>query len=299
MVSIITTNDGSQYKKPTALTTGIAIMAGSTVQGIPQAIGIPISTTVMNKMKTLNKNIDTVEITKAMDKALEMSGMKAKGVKIFKFSPKNNKSMNNVIADFVIKMKKIMKKPANPKKPLKPVNLLNNLMLNLIRNGHNAGFNPSTNAVYINPQKLGTSAFHEIGHAINLNSSKFWRGMQILRMPAMIIASALPLIALSKRKKTESEEPTGFFDKTTTFIKDNVGKLTTLAFAPIVAEELMASARENKLAKQILNPEMVKAVVKSNRYGAITYIATGVLAGAGAYLANKVRDYIASPKKIE
>ena len=167
-----------------------------------------------------------------------------------------------------------------------------------IKKGKNAGFNNLTNEVLINTEKLGVAGFHEIGHAINYNNSKFWSTMQKLRKPAMIIPSILTTIALFKRKKAEGEEPKGFFDKTTTFIKEHVGTLATLSMAPIVAEEIKATQRGNALAKKLLSPESYKKVVKSNKYGAATYIAAALAVGAGAYIANKVKDAIAKPKEI-
>ena len=171
-------------------------------------------------------------------------------------------------------------------------------MLTMIKNGDNAGFVPKSNSVHINVEKLGTSGFHEIGHAINYNSSKFWKTMQKMRVPMMKVAAFLPLVALFKRKKAEGEEPKGRFDIVTTFIKENVGKLTSLAFVPIILEELKASARGNKLAKEFCSPELHKQVVKSNRYGALTYVAMGIFAGVAAFAANKVRDAIAKPEEV-
>lgn len=171
-------------------------------------------------------------------------------------------------------------------------------MVGAIEKGKNAGFNNLSNEVLINTEKLGTAGFHEVGHAINYNNSKFWKVMQNLRKPAMIIPGILTTIALFKRKKADGEKPKGFFDKTTTFIKEHVGTLTTLSMAPIVAEEIKATQRGNALAKKLLSPENYKKVVKTNRYGAATYIAAALAVGVGAYVANKVKDAIAKPKEI-
>ena len=146
-------------------------------------------------------------------------------------------------------------------------------MARMLEQGRNAIFLPKTNEVAVNIEKLGTAAFHEMGHAVNHNFSKFWKGMQKLRIPCGIAGGLFGTVALFKRKKVEGEEPKGFFDKTTTFIKNNVGKLTLAAFAPIVAEELMATYRGNKMAKKVLSPELFKKVQKTNRFGAMTYIA--------------------------
>ena len=172
-------------------------------------------------------------------------------------------------------------------------------MARMLEQGRNAIFLPKTNEVAVNIEKLGTAAFHEMGHAVNYNFSKFWKGMQKLRIPCGIAGGLFGTVALLKRKKVEGEEPKGFFDKTTTFIKNNVGTLTLAAFAPIVAEELMATYRGNKMAKKVLSPELFQKVKASNRFGAMTYIAAGVGAALAAVVGSKVRDAIAKPKEIK
>lgn len=176
--------------------------------------------------------------------------------------------------------------------------LYRKILQNTFEYGNNAAFFPKSNKIGVNIEKLGASTFHEMGHAINRHMSTFWKGMQKLRAPAMITGSVLSLTALIKRKKVEGEQPKNKFDKATTFIKNNVGKLVSLTFVPIVAEELMASYRGNKMAKSLLPAEMFKKIRKTNALGAITYISAGIGAGLAAFVASKVRDEIAEPKKV-
>ncbi len=298
MTRIIETNDGSRYKKPGFLTSYGATAAGNTAFVAASMPMIPVTDYAIKNMRALNRGVDQVEISKAIKDAMRITGMKDKGVNLIKFSPIKNLSKNEVISGFMDFMRELSKRPVNPKKPFNMLNAFNNLSIRLIKYGYNAGFNPKNNSVCINVEKMGTSAFHEIGHAINYNSSKFWRVMQKMRGPMMLLGALIPTIALFKRKKAPGEKPQGVVDKVTTFIKDNVGKLTALSFVPIIAEELKATARGNVLAKELLSPELFKKVVKSNKLGALTYVATAVATGVGAYLANKVRDAIAKPKKI-
>ena len=46
------------------------------------------------------------------------------------------------------------------------------------------------------------------------------------------------------------------------------------------------------------SPEIAKKVKATNRFGAITYVTTAVIAGFSAFVANKVRDKIAHPKEV-
>ena len=272
-MSIIQTNDGSQYQKPTVLTTVGAIAAGSTVQQLASGVSSAASTPLINKMRNLNNPKDTVEISNALKTALEKSGLKDK-VELMEFTSKNN---YKDLGEFC---KGIFKKIKSGKSSIGTEII--ELQKNMIKEGFNAGFSPQINSVMINTEKMGLTGFHEIGHSINFNNSKFWKAMQITRFASLPMVGLLSMIALCKRKKAEGEEPKGIIDKTTTFIKNNVGKLSFAAMVPMIAEEIKASQRGNKLAKELLKPELYEKVVKSNKYGALSYIATAALVSIGA-----------------
>ncbi len=166
-------------------------------------------------------------------------------------------------------------------------------VVSAIKDGKNAAYNPINKSVMVNLDKAGGTVFHEIGHAVNANKTKFWKSLQKVRPFALLAPIPLFLTAMFKSKKADGEKPVGFWDKTTTFIKENVGKLTTLAFVPIIAEELRATNVGNKLAKAVLNPKQFKQVVKSNKIGAASYITAAVLSGFATMFATKVRDKVA------
>ncbi|MBQ2611149.1 hypothetical protein IJF81_02015, partial [bacterium] len=85
---------------------------------------------------------------------------------------------------------------------------------------------------------------------MNANLSKFGKILQKCR-PMALLAIPVSQIALWKTKKAPGEEPKNGLDKTTTFIKNNAGKLTFLAFLPTLLEEGLASVKGNKLAKKL------------------------------------------------
>ena len=285
----INTNDGSQYQKPTVAATAGAVVAGSTLQGAIVSANDLFSSPLINKMRDLNKGTDKVEISNALKNAIEKGGIKDKVELINLTAEKNFKSIGEFYKDFFKRIKS------------GKVTMFDfiDLQSDMIKEGFNAGFSPINNKILVNTEKMGLAGFHEIGHAINFNNSKFWKAMQKYRLAALPLTGLLTLTALLKRKKVEGEEPKGFFDKATTFIKENVGKLTFLTLVPMVAEELKATARGNKLAKELLNPDLYKKVVKSNRFGAASYIGIALLMPLSAYLANKLKDHLAKPKPIE
>ena len=145
--------------------------------------------------------------------------------------------------------------------------------------------------------KLSLAGFHEAGHAMNANLSKVGRFLQNCRK-APLLSMPIAAIALLKTKKAPGEEPTSKTDKATTFIKENAGKLTFAAWLPVLAEEGLATLKGNKFAKQLLNPELAKKVVKTNAYGYSSYLLAAVLSGVGICAGTKVKDAIASKKEI-
>lgn len=167
--------------------------------------------------------------------------------------------------------------------------------------GRNAFFNPHTNAILINPKgKMQFGIFHEVGHALNLNSSTLGKILQKSRTPFIAVLGGLAMFtALFKRKKAEGEKPEGTFDKATTFVKNNCGKIAFLGMTPILIEEAMATFKGEKLAKQLLSPDKLKELKTLNRKAYVTYAAGALALGAGTWLLSFIRDKIAAPKKIE
>ena len=157
------------------------------------------------------------------------------------------------------------------------------------------------NTILLPEQKLSLTAFHEIGHAANANLSKIGKLLQKSRAPLMFgVMPIIALIALWKTKKAPEQKPQGAVDKTTTFIKENSGKLTFAAFLPILIEEAMASIKGNKFAKNAgLSTELLSKVVKTNKIGYLTYVGSALLTSYAIHLGTKVKDSIAKPKPIE
>lgn len=241
-----------------------------------------------------NNGVDTNAIRKALKIALDSTGMKDKGVTIKDYSgckPSDVKSIKRIVNEFLVRVIK-------RKEKVSILDFVNAQAKEQAKLGANALY--ADKAVHVNIDRAGVTAFHELGHAINENGSKFWKMVQhSRRFLGLVVIPSLPIIAMCKRKKAEGEETTGLIDKVTTFIKENVGKLTTLAFVPVIAEEFKATARGNKIAKELLSPELAKKVSKCNKMGGLTYVVLGISAGIGAFVANKIKDAIAKPKLVK
>lgn len=278
-MTIITTNDDRRYQTANFGKTAGAVLVGSGAYAATGLAQLPFAKSCLNKMAKIGQSCDSVVLNNGVDNALANSKLSSKGVGIVDV----NSNLHT--------------KPRFNKFPKWLNDLLDPTVD--IKAGKNAVFNFSSNQIFVNREKFGVATFHEMGHAVNRNFSKFWKGMQGLRGPCMVLGGLFGTVALFKRKKVEGEEPKGFFDKTTTFIKNNVGKLTLATFVPIVAEELMATYRGNKMAKKVLSPELVKKVKATNRLGAATYITSAIAGALAAVAGSKVRDAIAKPKEIK
>lgn len=332
MSKIITTDNGQQYKTPGFWPTAGAVVVGNMAGGIVKNTFNASSSPIISNMKKTSQSMDNAALRKGIADAFESSGLKAKGVEIVDVKPAMDfkipsylrpfssrplgegggaKIKGDLFGDILSETTEHL--PEANKKLNEAISkempgwfrntylgkLYRKMLQSTFEHGGNAAFFPKTNRIGVNIDKLGASTFHEMGHAINRNLSTFWKGMQKMRGPAMITGSVLTFAALFKRKKVEGEKPKNTFDKVTTFIKDNVGKLVTLTFVPVVAEELMATHRGNQMAKKVLSADMFKKVRNMNRLGAATYIIAGIGAGLTAFTASKVRDLVAPPKKVK
>ena len=312
MTTIIT--DNGQYKTPGFWTTAGAVIAGSAAQSAVANSNKCIARPILKKMKEASQSCDNKTLRAAINDAFINSNLFKNGVELLDVKQSKDKHFLKNIFDVVIKNKSTYNSgelAANKKLHEAILNSLPKFLRNttcgdiavkvvknMIEAGNTAAYLFKTKKIAVNIDKLGTSAFHEMGHAINHNQSKIWKVIQGMRLPAMAAGGVFGLTALLKRQKLEGEQPVNTFDKVTTFVKDNVGKLVLASFVPIVSEELMATYRGNKMAKKLLPSEMFAKVKKTNRLGAVTYISSALLTALAAYSASKVRDKIAEPKKI-
>ena len=167
--------------------------------------------------------------------------------------------------------------------------------LDMFVSGKNACYASASKKIVMPEKKLGLALFHEAGHAMNDNLSKFGKILQRSRSMSLLF---LPITAISlfKTKKAPGEEPKGGLDKATTFVKNNAGKLAFATFLPTLLEEGLATLKGYKFANKFLSPELAKKVFKTNAFGFLTYLAASVSAGLGVYIGTKSKDTVASRK---
>ena len=289
---IIVTEDGKKYEKPGfARTMGAVAAAGAagaaTRYGIQGVSRLPAMSVIKN-----NSNMSSDIFKSAADAAFEKSGLAQKGVKFIDAVNENSKNIDDVLEK---SLPKWVEKFPVLKNAIK-TKLYN--VRDMIVDGNNALFTPKANAILVNKDKMSFAAFHEMGHAMNKHFGVVGKSLQKMRIPFMFLSSVAFLTAMLKRKKADGEQPKGWFDKTTTFIKENAGKLAALGMLPTIAEEGLASIKAHKLAKGVLTADKLKMINKCNAKAWLSYVGTAAGLGVGAYVVSKVRDAIAKPKEI-
>lgn len=261
-----------------------------------------------NIIKQVNK-ASNINISEQINQAFENSGLKSKSAELIDISKivdvnDYNSSLlfpeENII-EYIRKeaqqnpIGKILNKTKAGKEFLENTEI--SPMAKMLAKGKNAAALIYTNKIILDSEKIGMASFHEMGHLMNRNFSRIGKLLQTTRIPLLLTTSILPTFALLTNKRSADNPPVTAWQKTKTFIKENIGKLTTLAFVPIIAEEIMASVKGQKLAKSVLPKELMKNVSRTHMLSTTSYIATALITGVGAFVANKVRDLIAHGKK--
>lgn len=291
--NINTNTQEQKYKKPSVGAIIGGVVAGSTVKSLSSLPHHLISPPIMQKMVKLSNSLSADEFTqveKAVVDTIKNSGLEAKGVSIIKATAENADEITKI-------MEKEIDKGVLKFLPKKIKEFIGRIFTWQMSVGKNACYTSASKKIIMPEKELGLALFHEAGHAMNANLSKFGKILQKCR-PMHFLALPIAMIALCKTKKAPGEEPKNGLDKATTFVKNNAGKLTFAAFIPVLLEEGLATLKGNKFAKQLLSPDLAKKVTKTNALGFSTYLLLATLNGLGIFLGTKVKDSIASRKLV-
>lgn len=290
---IIVTDNGKKYQKVGIVNAaGAVIVAKLAGQATNKAVR-KLCRFPLKNLKELTKDMDADTFKQAADKAFKNSGLREKGVKIIDATEENKNLLKDIVEKIIPKC--IKNNPTAKKIYDKKIEKL----VNTITSGNNAGYIPRANVIFVNKDKMSWATFHEMGHALNKKMGGIGKVLAKTRHPMALLSSIAILTAMFKRKKADGEKPQGFFDKTTTFIKENAGKLAFIGTIPTLLEEGLASIKGAKLAKEVLSPENYKKVKNLNARAYVTYIGMAVATGLSAYVISKVRDAIAAPQEIK
>ena len=243
---------------------------------------------IMNTITNLcSEHADSFEqVSGVINQTLKNKGVLDKGVRILDASTKEGaEAVTRVMSEELKRNKLFERLPESSRE------FASEIVGSIFTSGQNAAYLPKTKTVVLSGEKMGLTAFHEAGHAINANASKIGKALQTCRGTSLL-SIPISLIAVLKRPKLEGEEPQGAVDKATTFVKKHAGKLTFATFLPMLIEEGMASIRGCKMAKSV-SPEIFKATCKVNGLAYLTYLGLALAAGIGVAVSRNIRDKIA------
>ena len=244
----------------------------------------------------------------AAQKAFKRTQLNAKNVDVIDINPNNSESVikntldksnknieNYVKKTFGLKEQNIKKKKPRPKwkyilfGPSGEEKMKE--MLKKVADGKNACFHIMSGNVLVNKNKMGFSTFHEIGHAINANSSKLAKSLVIgSHLTAKIAAPILLATALIKKQNPVQYNRRRRTHKDNNMLKDNIGLITFGCLTPVLIEEGMASINGIKMAKKVLKPSETKNLKCLYGKAWSTYLIGAIFAGACAQLAVYIKD---------
>ena len=283
---------------------------------------------LMNKVGNISKE-DTITLRRNISQAIKDTGLKDDGVKAVFVETSNAKTIkgvistiknlynqpsksdqkamkviakevqgtvakNKVLQSYIKQIDEITGDDATMKEAIKQiVEKASTLpIMAQVKTASNACYLPHAKAVMIPDKKLVLSGFHEIGHALNANKSKFWNFLQNNRKACMVATSIISTISLLTKKRADDETPAKGIEKVTHFVKKNAGVLTFASMLPVIAEEAMATIKGNKLAGKMLDANLLKKVKMCNALGLSTYVLSAIGMAISTVAAIKVKDSI-------
>ncbi len=174
------------------------------------------------------------------------------------------------------------------------------VLLTMTQAGKNAFTLLKSNKV-LTSDKSVVLTFHEIGHALNKNTSFIGSALQKCRKLPILATPLLFVSLFTKNKKETDNKKLSAWDKFTNFTRNNIGKITAGLFGVVLAEEFMATAKGLKLAKKVLTPELYAKAAKGTKLAQLTYPIMALSASIGAMLTIKIKDSIQAKydKKME
>lgn len=288
-----------QQSSPSILRQSAGYAAGTSVLAIPFAIKIrnlaqPMTDEQISKIKKkLDKHfieLDSFEKVEDIAKdIIKKTGLEAKGTKldITKTKPPKDSSelQQKQPKGFWQKFKFNIKERKQK----------------TFDNGLNACFNFKKNNIVINDKSLYSAVFHEIGHALNFHS-KITKPLSALRiftqLTTIIPVAPLAILGLGMAGRNKKNEQDNNQNKRSilNFVHDNAGKLMLSWWAPVVAEEALASARGIKEANKYLTKAQTKTHMKNLLYALSTYVLSGVVISALVTAGVWVNDKIVNDK---
>ncbi|MCM1266078.1 MAG: hypothetical protein NC200_07755 [Candidatus Gastranaerophilales bacterium] len=229
-------------------------------------------------MRKFMPDMDTFENTKAnIQKLLKDTGLEKKGVKLLAHdgTSESDKALRDILNQIDPSTKKLNQ-------------IVKDNLFNTTKYGANACFISNSNTIHISRRNLYTSAYHELGHAMNAKTNIFSKALAKARgiTPYGISILAPITLAVGLFHKIDKNKPIEQKDKkeqTLDFVANNAGKLTLASYVPLLGEEGLASIRGLKQAKKVLPEDKLSKLAKNyfKAWGTYAKLAAAVSAAVG------------------
>lgn len=298
----------------TLLEAGAGIGAGYATYSYTKTLARkPYGKYILRQLEKLPED-ESLEFSRAAKEALKKNHLDKKGVCIVDVNPTNVDKITDAMTRLLNQSSRSKKIGAkNGKTPVAKTKLEKKLeeltkklskrneekfskAIKVISEGKNACYIPKIKKVLVNPNKMGFSTFHEMGHAINATSKGFKGALSKSRHFIALLAPVVLFTSLIKKKKAPEEQPKNTTDKVNTFVKNNCGKLMFLAMVPTILEEGLASINAAKIAKDVLKPDMVKKMNTLNAKAWGSYVFGALAMSVCGALSVWVKDRVAQPE---
>ena len=243
------------------------------------------------QLQSMMPEVDTFENTQRnITKLLEDTGLKEKGVKFFAHD-------GSAQADEALKT--ILQKEINSNHKLDA--RMGENLFTTIKYGANACFLDGKGKNILCNTNLHSTAYHELGHALNANTNIFSKSLVYARRaltPFAGISIAAPLVLavglLHKPDKSKPSEDKGKREKTLDFVSNHAGAITLASYVPMLAEEGLASIRGVQQAKKVLSPDKISKLANNymKAFGTYAMLAGAVSGGValGVWATNKIKN---------
>jgi hypothetical protein len=277
---------------------------------LPKIVGRPFGRWIYSELQELPQ-AENLRCWNAAQKAYQNSGLQKKGVELLDINPTN---LEGVTKDTFTKMETKVKdaygikidiktKPKKPRPKWKYIlfgpsgeDKLKSKLKN-ISEGGNATYNDRSKNVFVNKEKMGFSAFHEMGHAINANSSTARKALSVGRHVSMLFMPLMLAATMLQKRTPESKFEPKSEQRKKNFFKDNIGLITFGFMLPTIVEEGLASINGAAMAKKVLNPKDLKKLNATNAKAWSTYAIGAILASAFAQFAVKIKDKLVEKRE--
>lgn len=288
----VNNSQSSKWQNAKAYTAGAAIAIAPSAYLAHDALSKPNPEKLEKLGQAITSfipEVDTFEnIKNYAEKALDETGLRHKGVKINNINDANVKE----ITEELIK--------SSGKNPIFKRSINNSM--SMFKHGLNASYLPTKKEIFIGEKGAYSSVFHEMGHALNHNSSKIWKIAQKSRLfltPFGIPVAGLALFGLGLFHKVKPEQDgvqKSKWEKTKDFARKHSGKIAFATMVPMMAEELAASSKGLKIAQKYLTPAQLSKLKGNYGKAFSSYAMIGTIIPAAIGLGNIIADKIQNKK---